>query len=310
MTNPFENLSPRFSASYQISGRTSFNINAGRYLQLPAYTTLGYRNYAGVLVNKENGVRMIGANHLVTGIDFRPNTTTQLSVEGFYKGYNHYPFSVKDSVSLASKGADFGVFGDEEIRSTGNGRAYGVEFLARYKDFLGFKGVLTYTYVRSEFTDIKGVYVPSAWDNRNLLTITATRSFKKNWDFGFKWRYIGGSPFTPWDLQKSSIKVAWDAQGLGYLDYSKFNKERLAAFQQLDLRIDKAYYYKNWSLMLYLDIQNAYNFKADSPPSLILQTDASGTPLTDPTDSSRYLLKTLATSSGTALPTIGIMIEF
>jgi hypothetical protein len=310
MANPFENLSPRFSASYQLSGRASININAGRYLQLPAYTTLGYRNIAGVLVNKENGVRMIGANHLVAGIDFRPNTTTQLSVEGFYKGYNHYPFSVRDSVSLASKGADFGVFGDEEIKSSGNGRAYGVEFLARYKDLLGFKGVLTYTYVRSEFTDIKGVYVPSAWDNRNLLTITATRSFKKNWDFGFKWRYIGGSPYTPWDLQKSSIKYAWDAQGRGYLDYSKFNKVRLGAFQQLDLRIDKAYYYKRWSLMLYMDIQNAYNFKADLPPSLILQSDAKGTPLTDPTDSSRYLLKTIASSSGTALPTIGIMIEF
>lgn len=310
MNNPFENLSPRFSVSYQLSGKTSFNINAGRYLQLPAYTTLGYRNNAGILVNKENGVRMIGANHLVTGIDFRPNTTTQLSVEGFYKGYNHYPFSVRDSVSLANKGADFGVLGNEEIRSSGNGRAYGVEFLSRYKDLLGFKGVMTYTYVRSEFTDIHGDYVPSAWDNRHLFTVTATRSFKKNWDFGFKWRFIGGSPYTPWDLQKSSIKFAWDAQGKGYLDYSKFNQERLGSFQQLDLRIDKAFYYKKWSLMLYMDIQNAYNFKADLPPSLVLQTDANGIPVTDPNDSSRYLLKTIASSSGTVLPTIGIMIEF
>jgi hypothetical protein len=310
MVNPFENLSPRISASYQLSGRTSFNFNAGRYLQSPAYTTLGYRNDAGVLVNKENGVRMIGANHLVAGIDFRPNTTTQMSVEGFYKGYDHYPFSVRDSVSLASKGADFGVFGNEEVTSSGKGRAYGVELLSRYKNFLGFKGVLTYTYVRSEFTDIQGDYVPSAWDNRHLFTVTATRSFAKNWDFGFKWRYIGGSPYTPWDLKKSSIKSAWDAQGRGYQDYSRFNKERLGAFQQLDLRIDKAYYYKKWSLMLYMDIQNAYNFKADLPPSLILQTDANGTPLTDPTDSSRYLLKTIASSSGTVLPTIGIMIEF
>jgi hypothetical protein len=182
--------------------------------------------------------------------------------------------------------------------------------LTRFKDLLGFKGVMTYTYVRSEFTDIKGEYVPSAWDNRHLFTVTATRSFKRNWDLGFKWRFIGGSPYTPWDMEKSSIKEAWDAQGRGYLDYSQFNKERLTAFQQLDLRIDKAYYYKNWSLMLYFDIQNAYNFQYDNPPALLQQTDASGVPLTDPNDSSRYLLKTIDSTSGTILPTVGIMIEF
>jgi len=310
MSNPFENLSPRFSASYQLNGKTSFNFNAGRYLQLPAYTTLGFHNNAGVLVNKENDIRMIGVNHLVAGIDVRPNATTQLSVEGFYKGYDHYPFSVRDSVSLASKGADFGVYGDEEVRPIGKGKAYGAEFLARYKDFLGFKGVLTYTRVRSEFTDIHNNYLPSAWDNRNLLTITATRSFRQNWDFGFKWRFIGGAPYTPWDLARSSVKLAWDAQGRGYPDYSLFNKKRLGNFQQLDLRFDKAYYYKNWSLMLYLDIQNAYNFKADLPPYLVQQSDANGHPLTDPNDSSRYLLKTIAATSGTVLPSVGIMIEF
>jgi hypothetical protein len=217
---------------------------------------------------------------------------------------------VKDSVSLASKGADFDVYGNEAVTSTSKGRAFGIELLARYKDLLGFKGVITYTYVRSEFTDIKGEFVPSAWDNRNLLTITATRSLKKNWDFGFKWRFIGGSPYTPWDMEKSSIKTAWDAQGRGYLDYSRFNKLRLTAFQQLDLRIDKAYYYKNWSMMFYVDVQNVYNFQADQPPSLIQQTDANGVPLTDPNDSSKYLLKTIASGSGTILPTIGIMIEF
>ncbi len=310
MSNPFSNFSPRFSASYKLGGRTSLNFNVGRYRQLPAYTTLGFYNNAGVLINKENGIRMVGVNHLVGGIDFRPNTTTQLSVEGFYKGYDHYPFSVRDSVSLASKGADFEVFGNEQVTSTSNGRAYGIEFLARYKDLLGFKGVLTYTYVRSEFTDIHGLYVPSSWDNRHLLTVTATRSFKRNWDFGFKWRFIGGAPYTPWDMAKSSIKAAWDAQGKGYLDYTQFNKYRLGNFQQLDLRVDKAYYYKSWSLMFYADIQNAYNFKADLPPSLVQQSDNKGIQLTDPKDPSRYLLKYIDSSSGSVLPTIGIMIEF
>ena len=122
--------------------------------------------------------------------------------------------------------------------------------------------------------------------------------------------YIGGAPFTPWDLNRSAIKTAWDAQGIGYLDYSKFNKSRLNAFHQLDLRVDKSYYYKKWSLMLYFDVQNAYNFKADQQDYLVRVEDGVGNPVSDPNDSGKYLLKTIKSSGGTVLPTIGIMVEF
>ncbi len=310
MGNLFSNLSPRFSASYRLSPTASLNINSGRFLQLPSYTTLGFRNNAGQLVNRENGLTYIGVNHLVAGFDYRPTASTQIEVEGFYKQYSHYPFSVNDSVSLASKGADYGVYGDEEVASEGKGRAFGVEVMARFKDLWGFNGVATYTFVRSEFSDNTGQYIPSAWDNRNLFSVTATRSFKKNWDFGFRWRYLGGAPFTPWDLDRSSLKEAWDAQGRAYLDYSRFNRERAKAFHQLDLRVDKSYFYKRWSLMFYLDIQNVYNFKAALADNLVRVLDPSGVPVTDPEDENRYVLKAIRNSSGTLLPTLGIMIEF
>jgi hypothetical protein len=119
-----------------------------------------------------------------------------------------------------------------------------------------------------------------------------------------------GTTTKPWNINKSAIKAVWDAQGRGYLDYGKFNKLRLGNFQQLDDRVDKAYYYKNWSLMFYADIQNAYNFKEDLPAYLVQQTDANGIPPTDPHDPSRYLLKLMDPSSGTVLPTKGIMVEF
>jgi hypothetical protein len=178
------------------------------------------------------------------------------------------------------------------------------------KSFYGFNVILAYTFVRSEFKNLEGIYVPSAWDNRHIFTATVTRSFKRNWDFGFKWRFLGGSPYTPFDLEKSSSIIAWNAQGRGYLDYSLFNQKRLKNFQQLDIRVDKQYYFKNWSLMFYLDIQNAYNFKADQPANLQQQIDANGNPVIDPANPNNYLLKFVENSSGTVLPTIGIMIEF
>ena len=43
MSNLFKQLSPRFSASYSLSQKVKLNFNTGRYFQLPAYTTMGYR---------------------------------------------------------------------------------------------------------------------------------------------------------------------------------------------------------------------------------------------------------------------------
>ncbi len=46
MSNPLDQLSPRFSASYKVSELISFNFNSGVYYQLPSYSVLGYRNSA------------------------------------------------------------------------------------------------------------------------------------------------------------------------------------------------------------------------------------------------------------------------
>ncbi len=310
MANLLNQLSPRFSASYFLTPKLTANFSTGRFYQLPPYTSLGYRNTAGTLVNKENDITYIAANHLVGGFELSPKESARITLEGFLKNYYNYPFSVRDSISLASKGADFGTYGDEEITSTSEGRAYGAEVLVQDKSFYGFNIILAYTYVRSEFKDVKDSYVPSAWDNRHIFTATVMRSFKRNWDFGFKWRYVGGSPYTPYDIDKSSQINAWDLRGMGYLDYNRYNLMRLGNFQQLDIRLDKQYFFDKWSLMLYVDVQNVYNFKAELPPNLQQELDANGLPLKNPNDQSRYLLKTVESSAGTILPTVGIMIEF
>jgi outer membrane receptor for ferrienterochelin and colicin len=310
MLNPLNQISPRFSASYSLSEKVNLNFNIGRYFQVPPYTALGYMNIQGVFVNKENNLRFMQADHLVGGVEFIPTENIQITLEGFYKDYSKYPFSVRDSVPLSSKSAGYGIFGDEELVSTSEGRAYGLELLGRLKEFQGTNLVFSYTYVRSEFKDQSNAWIPSSWDNRHLFNLTATKKFKRNWDLGFKWRYVGGAPYTPFDQEKSALKAAWDLTGQGYLDYSRFNSERLKAFHQLDIRVDKQYFFKGWSLMLYIDVQNVYNHQSDQPPILSRVTDSSGNPVSDLSDPLRYSLKYIEGSAGTVLPTIGVMIEF
>ncbi len=317
MNNPLEQLSPRFSFSYALTTNLNFNFNTGRYYQRPPYTAMGYKE-DDVYVNKEIGLKYIQSNHLVAGFELLSNDNSQLTLEGFYKQYNNYPFSITDSVPLSTKGADYGTFGDEAVSPISSGRAYGFEILGRAQKLLGFNTIFSYTYVRSEFEDLRdghdGEWIPSTWDNRHLINITATRTFKSDWYFGFKWRYVGGAPFTPFDVEKSEIKAAWDAQGAPYLDYSRFNTLILKGFHQLDVRVDKQLYFDIWSLNIYVDIQNIYNWKADQPNRLIRNSFIKGSEYNDvyiDNGMEKYELVEIETDgSGTVLPTIGIIVEF
>jgi hypothetical protein len=165
--------------------------------------------------------------------------------------------------------------------------------------------------VRSEFKDLVGSYIPTAWDNRHIVNITAQRSFARNWDAGLRWRLVGGAPYTPFDLEKSSLIAAWDAQNMAYPDFQQFNALRLGSFHQLDIRIDKQFFLNKWSLLLYFDVQNVYNFKSDEPDRLSLARDENGRPVIDPADERRYLMQVIRSDGqGTVLPTVGVIVEF
>lgn len=311
MVNPLKQTSPRLSLSYSLTDSWSINMNTGRYFQLPAYTTLGYKNNDGILINKENELKYISADHIIAGVQYQPKDNIVTSLEGFYKYYRNYPFSVRDSISLATKGADFGVVGDEEVLSTGQGRAFGFEVMNRTKleERLKLNLIFSYTFVISQFKDLDGSFKSTNWDNKHILNITVFKGFAKNWSAGLKWRFVGGSPYTPYDLETSSIKAAWEAAGGPIWNYNQLNSLRLAPFHQLDLRVDKRFFFKKWSLMAYIDIQNAYNFKGEQPDYIIREKDQNGNYiLLD--NGTRYQLQRITSKSGTVLPTIGIMIQF
>lgn len=308
MNNLLEQFSPRFSASYSLTPQWSLNFNTGRYYQLPPYTTLGFQQN-GRLVNKDNNLKYISSDHLIGGLEFRPRQTVLFTLEGFWKGYQDYPFSVKDQISLANKGADFGVIGDEEVVSQAEGRAYGAEFQARVNATSGFNLNLSYTLVRSEFLNATDEYIPTGWDSKHLLNITSTTELKKGWRVGGRWRFVGGLPYTPYDLDRSSLVEAWNLSGSPYFDFARLNSERFAAFHQLDLRVDKSFYLYRITAKFYIDIQNLYNFQAEQQDIIVRDTDENGNfILTD--NGTRYQLRRVTNTSGTVLPTIGIILEF
>lgn len=309
MKNPLNQFSPRISLNYAFNNTWSLNATTGVYQQLPAYTILGFRDNANVLVNKDR-LKFISAAHFVLGVENRPTETIKVSLEGFYKRYRNYPFSVRDQISLANLGSDFGVVGTEEVTSDSQGRAYGFEILAQKKSYEGLYGILSYTYVRSEFRNNLNQYIPATWDNRHLLTFTGGKKLRKNWEIGVKYRLVGGRPYTPYDLSASSLIANYNVANQGILDFSRLNSLRFNTFSQLDVRIDKTWYWKKWALNFYIDVQNLLNNKAIEQPFLTPTVDSGGNPVIDPNDASRYVLEEIENENGTILPRFGFIIDF
>lgn len=307
MRNPLKQLSPRLSARYMLGKHWSVAGNAGIYYQLPTGTALGYKDNNGVLANNSLMYQKVLSKSL--GLNWRPTRQLVFTVEGFHKNYRHMPLSVMDNIPLACKGNDYGIVGNELLAPTAQGRSYGMEMLGKWQIPDKISATASFTLFKSEYRNGEyDSYTPSAWDNRYILNLSAVWELPRRWSVGGKLSLIGGAPYTPYDVEKSSLVEAWDAQGRAYFDYSRYNAERLPAFAQLDIRIDKDYYFRKWRLGFYVGLENVTASKLKQQDAL-LSTGVVENP-TAPASAQRYIMKTLKQESGSMVPSIGLTAEF
>ncbi len=318
-SNPLKYFSPRVAMSYFFWPDFALNATAGIYYQLPPYTVLGYREN-GVLVNRENHIDFVRASHITLGLEYLTGERSRVTLEGYYKKYANYPLLLRDGVSLANFGGDFGVVGNEPASPDSRGRSYGLELLFQQRLFKGFYGIAAYTLGWSEFTSpaAGSGYFPSAWEARHIVSLTGGKQLGKNWEIGVKWRYQSPLPETPFS-DDSGLVLNWDRRGAGLRDFSRINSRRGSSFNRIDLRVDKQWFFEKWSINLYLDVQNVLGSSV-SNPELILDRplDENGQPIgsgqiinpMDAPEQQRYLLKEIDTGSGNPLPTIGLVIRY
>lgn len=312
MKELWKQLSPRLSLSYELTKQWTLSGNAGLYYQLPPYTALGFKDNSGNYTNKDLKYMQVMETSL--GLDWHLQDRLMISAEGFFKRYERMPLSLQDNIPLACKGDDYGTIGNETLIPTADGRAYGVEGMLRWQMPGRFNFVSSLTIFRSEYRNGNGdnlsetKYISSAWDNRFILNVSGTYNLPRRWSIGGKLSYIGGAPYTPYDEEKSSLVEAWNAQGRPYYDYSKYNTERLPNFAQLDIRVDKSFYFHRCMVGLYIDIQNITGSKLKQQ-DVIMSTGVIENP-SAPIEEQRYKMKNLKQESGTILPSIGVTVEF
>jgi hypothetical protein len=234
-------LSPRLSATIMFTHNFNLNLSYGIFYQSPSYIWL-------VSNSQNTSLRDIKAEHYVTGLEYIIGTDMRTTIEFYYKRYSDYPASsLRPYFVLANNGGDYPKpenFGLEPLVSAGRGYAKGVEFYFQKSLTTNLYGTMNFSIFQAKYTSLDGIERESDYDNRFIFIISGGYIFGKGWEFSSKFRYIGGRPYTPIN----------PANGIQLV--SQYNSERYPDYYSLDIRTDKRWNFKKWSLITYVDIQD------------------------------------------------------
>ncbi len=236
-------LDPRLNLTWKTPWKPlSFAAGVGLFSQAPQL-----QESSEVFGNPD--VKAEHAVHLTLAANYRWTRYFNTEAIFFYK--HMYNLIVRSNKTVQRGGKNV----PERLRNGGTGRAYGGEFLIRYKPYKKFFGWISYTISRSERQDNPGdPYRLFSFDQSHIFTFVA--AYKVGWGLSVsaRFRLVSGNPATP---IRGGI---FDADRGNYIPIpGKNHSIRNPLFHQLDLRVDYKLTFNTWKLMFYLDVQNVYN---------------------------------------------------
>ncbi|HOP06705.1 MAG TPA: TonB-dependent receptor [candidate division Zixibacteria bacterium] len=243
-------LSPRLSASFDLTDRTSLFTAVGLYYQPLTPLVLVQNEEAAKLEEPQARHYIIGWRHLLA-------EDTRLTVESYYKDYRRLTMdtSLPQFLVLDADNAEFSAETYEYLTDRGRAKSYGFEATLQKKLAHGIYGLLGFSLSHSEYRDLRGVWRNRVFDNRFIFSAEGGYKPNKHWEFSARWIIAGGRPYTPLNLTESA------AQNRTVLDEFHVNESRYPAYHSLNLRVDHRYYFSGSNLVIYLSLWNAYNHK-------------------------------------------------
>lgn len=304
--NPLAQLSPRVSAQYHLNPSWAVQGSMGRYTQLPPAITV----LANAAQNWSRYSTPGSVAQATAGIEFQNGETYRFSLEGYYKRYNNLPFLWEDNISFTQAIGAYVAVGDQVSSSIADGRSYGFELFLQQKLKKTYWWTMSYNFGYSETRRNSSFdWAPTVWDNRHSVNLVLGKVWGKGWQIGAKYRWATGTPYTPFNGDLSAQATNWDVLQRGIFDMSNPMSQRLASYSVIDVRLDKTYNKKKYSLTWFLDLQNFTSSAIPLMPYLTVERDADGNPLTNVSTPGSYSVKTIASDTGRLLPTIGLILE-
>ncbi len=272
-------LSPRFSASwYLIPLVTKLNFSYGEYYQTQALPDYGDRYQSEInryLANTHS-------RHFVAGIDHILGEGLKLTLETYYKNYSQIPYS-ETFIHYYDR-----TLRSEKKLSVGEKEAWGIDFLLQQKLVDDIYGTLSFSRMWTKAEDPRSGYEGKSFvsdfdfpyvlnlivgkrftDLRSKLNkmnpvikyMTMVLPFSDDMEISLRWRYASGKPYTPREFrtneQHREGHIQW---GKGsWVATDAINSARYPDYHRLDVALNSRYNFDNWSLVLFLSVQNLYN---------------------------------------------------
>lgn len=268
----------RLSLRYQVTKKHTIKGAIGNYNQTP-------QPMGQVLMEKWGDPFMptTRASHYVLGYEWQITDLIHADIQAYHNYQWNIP-RIADTNDIKIHGPDAKWFHDEE------GRMNGLEILLRHDQSGRFFGWIAYSLSSSQrFNKWTRRWELYGKDQTNNLQVVASWHLPREWDVGFRARYVTGNPTTP------VVGREYNTEYKAFLPlYGERNSTRMDPFFQLDIRVDKKIVYKKWMYSMYIDLQNISYFLYKSPEMELWNYD--------------YTQK--STVSGFFQPGIGFMAEF
>ncbi len=185
------------------------------------------------------------ASHYILELKRQLSQDTEIKMAAYYK----------DLVDL--------VTADEEASylNQGVGYAQGTEVFLRHRRSDRFFAWVSYAYALSKRRDRIGEpYRLYSFDQTHVATFAASYNLTPTWEFGAKWQYRTGNPYTP--VEDAAIRFdPRNGKPIYVPIYAETNSDRLPPYHRLDLRVSKTFQFERWKLGTFLELLNAYNRK-------------------------------------------------
>ncbi|MFZ5892854.1 MAG: TonB-dependent receptor domain-containing protein [Myxococcota bacterium] len=229
-------VDPRLAVRYQLNDATTLKGGVGMYSQAPEW----WQTIPRVGNPRIHPYRAL---HTSLGVEHKLGDFAKLGAEGFYKRMYDVIVSTPNNAP-------------PRFENEGKGRIYGAELSAQARWASQGMAFLAYTLSRSERSDHGGPYRLFDRDQTHILSLVVSQGLGKGWQVGARFRLVSGNPTTP------ITSAVYDARTGVYMPvYGAVNSTRDPMFNQLDLRVEKAFQAGPMKLAAYLELQNAYNAK-------------------------------------------------
>ncbi len=252
-------VDPRLSLFQEVGPTTVLKGALGLYQQPPDYRMGQWTPEFG---NPELGAEQ--SLHSMVGVEQQLTDALSLDLQLYDKQSWHL---VRQSDrTIARDGEPV----QEHYANVGEGHSYGVELLLRHALTDRFFGWISYSLSRSELRNPRSKtddgWILNNFDQPHHLIMVASYKWPNNWTTGVRLQYASGNLETP------ATGYFYDADADSYWGFSgEPNSIRAPDFFSLDLRVDRQWVFRAWTLSAYLDIQNVTN--NTNPERLIYNYD-------------------------------------